>query len=417
MPMTPRLGSEASPARTVDLREGDAGPHVLSQSVPRNSPAFSSSVEIVAHVRNVGDVGGKFGAWMGTPGSRRWIEGFALAPHHSTTPIGFEYQAVLADGILSPWVSRGQFCGTRGQTSPLFGFCIRTGGAAQFDCRYSGRFVDGSEIGPLTAGTVCRAPSGAALEAFRIILQPRTALRGQRDLPSSDTKTLQAGAGHYTAYVGPPSQYDAMGATQFRLLTTLGLREHHRLLDFGCGSLRAGRLLIPYLLPGNYYGIEPNTWLIEDVIAREVGTDQIRLKRPVFRANADFNSDGFGVRFDFILAQSIFSHAGGDLIARALAGFHRNLADGGLALATFIEAAPGVADFTGDGWIYPGAVEYQQATIVRLIREAGFACIRLPWYHPRQTWYALAHSAGALPSQSQMVHLSGAVLRDKEFVR
>jgi SAM-dependent methyltransferase len=57
-----------------------------------------------------------------------------------------------------------------------------------------------------------------------------------------------------------------MGATQFRLLTTLGLREHHSLLDFGCGSLRAGRLLIPYLLPGRYYGLEPNRCLIEDGI-------------------------------------------------------------------------------------------------------------------------------------------------------
>jgi hypothetical protein len=209
------------------------------------------------HVHNVGDVGGAFGTWAGTPGSRRWIEGFLLAPHDLTTQIGLEYQAVLKDGLLSPWVPGGQFCGTRGQTLPLFGFCIRTGGAAQFDCLYSGRFVDGSEIGPLKAGAVCRAPTGAALEAFRVILQPHTTSSGQRDLPREDAKTLASGSQHHMAYVGPPTQYDAMAATQFRLLTTLGLREHHRLLDFGGGSLRAGRLLIPYLQPGNYYGIEP----------------------------------------------------------------------------------------------------------------------------------------------------------------
>jgi len=71
-----------------------------------------------------------------------------------------------------------------------------------------------------------------------------------RSLTRDAAKTLPPGAGHYTAYVGPPNQYDFMGATQFRLLTTLGLREHHAVLDFGCGSLRAGRLLIPYLLEG-----------------------------------------------------------------------------------------------------------------------------------------------------------------------
>ncbi len=85
-----------------------------------------------------------------------------------------------------------------------------------------------------------------------------------RQIPSQEVRALAPGSDHYTAYVGPPQDYDFMGATQFRLLTTLGLRDHHRLLDFGCGSLRAGRLLIPYLNPGNYYGIEPNRWLIDD---------------------------------------------------------------------------------------------------------------------------------------------------------
>ena len=70
-----------------------------------------------------------------------------------------------------------------------------------------------------------------------------------RALSREAAKALPPGARHYAAYVGPPEQYDFMGATQFRLLTTLGLREHHSVLDFGCGSLRAGRLLIPYLAP------------------------------------------------------------------------------------------------------------------------------------------------------------------------
>ncbi|MEM7167233.1 MAG: hypothetical protein AAF581_17355 [Planctomycetota bacterium] len=73
-----------------------------------------------------------------------------------------------------------------------------------------------------------------------------------------DVSDLRAGDPHYRAYVGAPGQYDFMGATQFRLLCTLGLRGHHRLLDFGCGSLRAGRLLMTYLEEGRYHGVEPN---------------------------------------------------------------------------------------------------------------------------------------------------------------
>src|SRR5947209_8507870 len=101
-----------------------------------------------------------------------------------------------------------------------------------------------------------------------------------RQMTRADAKSLHAGEPHYSAYVGSPENYDLMGASQFRLLTTLGLRDHHKLLDFGCGSLRVGRLLLPYLLAGNYYGIEPNAWLIEDAITNEVGDDQIRLKKP-----------------------------------------------------------------------------------------------------------------------------------------
>jgi len=238
---------------------------------------------------------------------------------------------------------------------------------------------------------------------------------GPRDLPREAAKALPPGSQHYTAYVGPPAEYDAMGATQFRLLTTLGLREYHRLLDFGCGSLRAGRLLIPYLLPGNYHGIEPNTWLIEDAVAREIGQDQIRLKRPAFRANTDFSSDGFGVAFDFILAQSVFSHAGADLIAHALSGFRRNLVPGGLVLATFIQVERSAfPEFSGGGWNYPNVVAYREATIARLIREAGFSGTSMPWFHPRQTWYAMAHTADTLPTAPQMAHLSGAVLRNSQ---
>jgi hypothetical protein len=62
----------------------------------------------------------------------------------------------------------------------------------------------------------------------------------------------EVGSRDYRAYIGPTSRYDFMGASQFRLATTLGLRSGHKLLDFGCGSLRAGKLFIPYLETGNY---------------------------------------------------------------------------------------------------------------------------------------------------------------------
>lgn len=173
---------------------------------------------ILVHVQNVGDVAGAFGAWAGTPGSRRWIEGFRLTPGHLASPADLEYQALRKGGILTPWVSAGQFCGTRGQTSPLLGFCIRLRGAGLLDCRYSGRFVDGSEVGPLQPGTMCCSPSGAPLEAIRVVLGSRTDAGGQRDMSRESAldvsragaKVLSAGAQHDTSHVGLPARYDAM---------------------------------------------------------------------------------------------------------------------------------------------------------------------------------------------------------------
>ena len=103
---------------------------------------------------------------------------------------------------------------------------------------------------------------------------------------------LKPGDKNYKAYVGLPDRYDFMGATQFRLLTSLGLRAHHKLLDFGCGSLRAGKLFIPYLDAANYHGQDPNEWLIRDGIENELGADIKKVKKPHFS-----NLDSFEVGF------------------------------------------------------------------------------------------------------------------------
>src|SRR6201984_1211682 len=137
--------------------------------------------------------------------------------------------------------------------------------------------------------------------------------------PSSDRENLglglKPGDSHYRAFVGPPEDYDLIAAMTFNLLTTLGLRQHHSLLDVGCGSLRIGRLLIPYLNRRKYFGVEPNEWLVEEGIKRELGQALLQIKCPAF-----FFSDSpetvtqAKVAFDFALAQSIFSHCGLDRI-------------------------------------------------------------------------------------------------------
>lgn len=226
---------------------------------------------------------------------------------------------------------------------------------------------------------------------------------------------LKVGDKHYMAYVGPPTQYDIMGATQFRLLCSLGLRSNHHLLDVGCGSLRAGRLFIVYLDEDRYFGIEPNEWLIKDAIQYQIGADLIHIKKPRFNHNSDFATDIFSQEFNFILAQSIFSHAGRDLISKALENFKKSLKPNGLIVVTFVEE---INDFDGNGWEYPGSTGYRRETIKRLAKEVGLFIIRIPWYHPRtnQAWYLLANSKSRLPKRAVLHYLSGVVLSDPEFI-
>jgi len=141
----------------------------------------------------------------------------------------------------------------------------------------------------------------------------------------------------YRAFIGPADKYDLTSALQFNLLTFLGLREEHFLLDVGCGSLAGGRLFIPYLLPRRYYGIEPFRWLIEEGIKNELGNDIIRVKQPVFSNNNEFMLSIFDRKFDFILAQSIFSHASQKQIRRCLSEAKNVMKPDSFFVATFVE--------------------------------------------------------------------------------
>jgi len=211
---------------------------------------------------------------------------------------------------------------------------------------------------------------------------------------------LRPGAAHYRAFVGPPEDYDLIAAIQFNLLTALGLREHHHLLDIGCGSLRAGRLFIPYLLPDRYVGVEPETWLVEEALEREIGRDIVEIKRPSFSDMSDFGFSRLGRRFDFLLAQSIFSHAPASMIERCFEEAREVMASESIFVATFVE---GSGNYAGDRWAYRaevlswtddwerrGSVAYTFAFLRDLAARCQLDCRRLDWPHPRQRWIALS---------------------------
>jgi SAM-dependent methyltransferase len=199
----------------------------------------------------------------------------------------------------------------------------------------------------------------------------------------------------HRAYVSSNRElYDFEGALLFSLLALLGLRESDYVLDVGCGSLRAGRLLIPFLQRGHYYGLEPDEQLVRQGIGREIGHELVRLRAPVFVHNPDFRLDGLAQRFDCILAQSIFSHASGDQVRACLALVAEMLGDGGVFLATYYA---GETSYAGDAWVYPGHVQYRPDDLENMVAAVGLRMRHFVWPHPtEQRWVMIARSEQAL---------------------
>lgn len=233
-----------------------------------------------------------------------------------------------------------------------------------------------------------------------------------RQLSVSESATLTAGADHYRAYVGPPERFDIMSASQFALLFQLGLRDHHSVLDFGCGSLRLGRLLIPFLRDSRYFGIDPNGWLIDEAILRELGESAVRLKRPRFDLNDRFDCSVFGEKFDFVMAQSIVTHTGPELTQTLFASVSQVLNDNGLFFFSYIDADINPAvDSASPGWHYPHCVSYRRAQLDNILSENGLVGSSLAWFHPGATWYLAAKTRDALPSAEALQRLNGEPIR------
>ena len=163
-----RLSEAAAESPAALARPADPAPDQTE------APVQGKDIEVAAHIYGRGDVAGRLGRWMGERGSKRWIEGFGLIPSTGVAASDIEYQAVLGRNWQSPWSEGGQFCGSRGMSLPILGLRVRLRGAAAKTHKLSvaASFVDGTQIGPVSDGEACEAPSLSPLEAFQVMLEP-----------------------------------------------------------------------------------------------------------------------------------------------------------------------------------------------------------------------------------------------------
>jgi hypothetical protein len=184
----------------------------------------------------------------------------------------------------------------------------------------------------------------------------------------------------------PVETFAEAGRRQRDALLAEGLRPDSRVLDIGCGCLRAAYWLIHYLDPGCYHGIEPARVRVEHGLRHLFTAEEVRRQQPRFDDNPRFDPSVFGTpRFDFFLAGSIWTHASKRQIAAMLDSFLRASTAAAVFLASYLAATSAVDDYQGDGWVgtshesdTPGVIRHSPAWIAEQCRRRALRVDALP---------------------------------------
>jgi hypothetical protein len=141
-------------------------------------------------------------------------------------------------------------------------------------------------------------------------------------------KAIEAASGHYTG--GPSQSFEEVGRDAFCLLLSQGLLPSHKLLDFGCGSLRIGYWLIRFLDSDCYSGIEPKSTGVRAGLEFAIGKELEEFKRPQFSFRGDNKMGVFETEFDYVHARSILTHTAPGMLASILNSFRETCPHGTL---------------------------------------------------------------------------------------
>lgn len=191
--------------------------------------------------------------------------------------------------------------------------------------------------------------------------------------------------------------WDEIGRLQFDFMRErAGLTPEMKLLDLGCGCFRGGVHFLRYMRSGHYYGLDVNASLVQAGFDAELPRHglQGRLDPANVVIRSDFDASGFGVRFDRILAVSVWTHLPLNHIQRSLAEAARVLKPGG-ALYASIFVAPPQADLLGPVRHEPGGIvshrdrdpyHHRLDDFEHLVRQASLPLRAMwigEWRHPR----------------------------------
>ncbi|GAB2984988.1 class I SAM-dependent methyltransferase [Streptomyces pseudoechinosporeus] len=157
---------------------------------------------------------------------------------------------------------------------------------------------------------------------YRLRLTTRDHVAYYRAVMKADTAASPAAA------VGSASheRWLALGQMQFDYLTRHGLSSEDRMLEIGCGNLRAGWRFIDYLDAGHYYGIDISPEIL--LAARDTLAErELQGKLPHLGLVRDLRLAALpDAYFTVVHAHSVFSHSPLEVIDECLAHIGRVMA-------------------------------------------------------------------------------------------
>jgi SAM-dependent methyltransferase len=176
---------------------------------------------------------------------------------------------------------------------------------------------------------------------------------------------------------------------QFDFILRRGLEPHHRFLDYGCGRMRMGTYVVPYLTSGHYVGAD----ISSEVVA--LGLQLLRKRGvPPEKFEGVTLSDCrltelSGRQFDFVWANSVVTHMPEAEVAEMLASMRPLIAKGGKYVFSY-STAERPTRLSFKDYFYP------TETIERLVTNAGYRFTPADDYDSPMSYDAMAVSPFAV---------------------
>lgn len=171
--------------------------------------------------------------------------------------------------------------------------------------------------------------------------------------------------------------HEAQQDWQLRFLHKAGLKPHHDFLDIGCGWLRLGAALLPYLEAGRYHGLDNTQTNLE--IGLEFLTRLGIRERPVLLCDTDFSFERFGKRFDFAFCHAVFTHLSHAQIEACFANLRHVMKAGSRGFFTFYLSREDHERPNNYAMADGGTLEYASAYLSPAFLDALFRRLGLTW--------------------------------------